>query len=304
MNLFAAIETKDVLNQLMNIHGADWNAIIQSDSDKVEIKTILSGIIKKSIDPTQFGFETDLVPDIIGNAVGEYGHFVDLNNSGGMSAADTELFQDYKKEAEADPTSREALSWYYGLQNAANPDSLKMLADALDYTDDPSTSFTIGRNISTLLEGTGHIKTDPGLDFAYIDQFTPNLKKPYYKRNGKWKEVVKYSARKLKDSYLLVKDVSTDKDFLKEYKKIGNNVFSLTKLAKDNSASSEIMIAQKNTKEVKREIASENDQEVKREINSQEEEQIVNQASNRLPIYFLALGLFFLSFILFRRFLS
>lgn len=226
------IDTLSVLNQLMNIHGSDWNSLIQSDSDKAEIKTTLSKIINKTIDPTDFNYRQDLVPDILANAIGEYGHFVEVNKDGKMTKSDSKVFETIGEDANKDPTGHLALSYYYGLQNAATPDSLTTLADALDNTfDDPSTSFTIARNIGVLLEGSGNLPTDPRLDNSHIKAYKPRLSTAYHHKKGKWKESVLYSANKLKESYENIKEISKNDDFLKAYKDIGQKVFDLRKFA-------------------------------------------------------------------------
>ncbi len=301
MNLLSAITTKDVLNQLMNIHGSDWNAIIRSEKDKLVIKGDLQGVINKTIDPRSHGFEESLVPEIIANAIGEYGHFVDINSSGEMSSSDKQVFEEFKDEALKDPTSTEALSWYYGLRNAANPESLDMLADALDYTEDASTSFTIARNISSILEGEGGYKPDPNLDFAYQKKYRPHLQEPYYKKRGRWKKSVRNSARKLQESYLNLKKNINDKDFLEKYKSIGNKVFKLTKVAKD-SVPGDSKTKKINAKEVpiERKLAS-NDKNEEIERSPDQEKEYIESPSRKLPFYFLILGMILLSIMLLRK---
>ncbi len=303
-----AVDTKSVLNQLMNIHGSDWNAIIQSNSDKAEIKSTLSDIINKKIDPTDFDFRQDLVPDIIANAVGEYGHFVEVTQDGKMTESDSNIFKSIGEQANKDPTGSLALSYYYGLQNAATPDSLTTLADSLDNTfDDPSTSYTIARNIGVLLEGSGNLPLDPRLDNSHIKAYKPRLSSAYYNKKGQWRESVLYSAKKLKESYQNIKDVSKDESFLKAYKDIGQKVFDLRKYARNTTSNDneqtgvvakvEETTPPSNNKEVKqRTIASDIEKEDKREIDSIEEK-------DSYPItYYFFIGIFFLLiFILFKQ---
>ncbi len=293
-----SIDTLSVLNQLMNIHGSDWNALINSDNDKTEIKTILSDIINKKIDPTEFNFKSELVPDIISNAVGEFGHFVDITENGKMADQDSGLFKKIEEQVQRDPTGSLALSYYYGLQNAATPDSLTTLANSLDHTfDDPATSYTIARNIGTLLEGAGNLPVDPRLDNSHIKAYKPRISSAYYSKKGQWREAVLYSAKKLKESYQNIKDISKDEAFLKAYKNIGQKVFDLRKYARNsNDQSKAIAVASVQDQtppsqrkgEVNRDIAS-NLKENKREIDSVEEEK------NSSPIvYYFFTGIFLL----------
>lgn len=293
----------------MNIHGSDWNAVIKTENDKNVIKSTLAGIINKEVDPTDFSFKAELVPDIIANAVGEYGHFIEVKKDGTMKETDSDIFKKIGQEVSKDPTGSLALSYYYGLQNAATPDSLEKLSDSLDYTfDDPATSFSIARNIGVLLEGSGNLPIDPRLDNSYIKPYKPRVSSAYYKKNGKWKDSVLYSAKKLKESYQNIKDVSKDPDFLKAYKDIGQKVFDLRKYAKNSTTKKQdkaLIIAKtdktlppsSSNNSLDRKIASSDDDEIKREIDSTEDEE-----SSSLNFYFIFIGIFLaLIFILFKQ---
>ncbi|MCB9091804.1 MAG: hypothetical protein H6621_03255 [Halobacteriovoraceae bacterium] len=250
------ITEKNVLEQLMGIHGASWSSLIKSDDDKAQIKSILTQVIEQNLDPVSYGYKPEYTSMIRQNAFTEYGNFVETNDKGNIDKSDKKLIEKYGEEAmQEGPDSHSALAYYGGLTNIGSPESLELLSRYLDETESLSTLHAIGRQLTSALQGQSNEPRDPSLDLSYINPYNPNTKDPFTKRKGNWKKVIPKIQKRLKKARDLALSKSKSDSFKKSFTELSNKMDGYEK---DLSKIKVTEVDQKKKEETTRAVAMDN----------------------------------------------
>lgn len=131
-----AVTDQEIFDQLTNIHGSNWQALIRSDEDRIKIKSTLATILTS---PEKFykwnSLEDFEKENLTHNAMSEFGHFVGIAENGKMVDADLKIFKKQQQTFNGDYTAPGSVSWFEGLKNTASVDAFKellSLANSLD----------------------------------------------------------------------------------------------------------------------------------------------------------------------------
>ncbi len=285
-----AVDKKIVLEQLMGIHGPNWSAVAQDESDYREIKETLYQVISGELDFADYGYTGDATTEIVQSATSEYGNFVALDSNGKIIQQDRELIEKLKSDINSEWTSHDALAYYELLKNSGSAEGLDLLSENLLETENLSTLYTIGRSLHHGLQGEENQKKPQDLDHSYISYYRPNLKNNWKKRRGDWKAVLKKINQRIKIAEDIVKQRSQDKNFLNAFGKLRSDIIELSK--EDSEEKRQVLI--------QKEIDTSNGDKVlkkdsRREISGIEEEEEKQAQNNYLwPFILFAFILFFL----------
>jgi|GEM_PF-4216646 len=230
---FCDVTKKDILSELMGIHGTNWQTLIKSDQDKLVIKETLRTVINNELNLASYGYDEYYSEDIRNNAISEYGHFVSIDESGNMSEADSQVLENVRRENSHNLSSHTSLALYQSLKNAGTPDSLDVLSHLLSETQDLATSYAIARSIKNHMNGVKR-STDKSLDSAYITPYKPHLNNNYQERKGDWGAAAQLATKSLEKSYQLIMKKSDDKNFQKDFSQINNSVKKLAQIQSTN----------------------------------------------------------------------
>lgn len=290
-----AIEEKAVLEQLMGIHGSNWNAIAKSESDYLEVKNILTKVINGDLDLSQHGYTGDITNDLTQNAISEFGNFVTIDSQGKIDSNDKTILQKIKSDVGEDWSGHDALAYYQLLKNAGSTESLDMLSETLTYTQDLSTLYAIERSIHLSLEGNSKEKQTKNYDNSYIEYFRPNLEKSWEKRSGNWDEILKKITWRLEKAEEVIKQKSQDQRFVKTFGDLKLKIIEISKNKKEEK--NQVLIKQSSKEEPPQKTVQNLDKKVEREISGIEDD--IEESSKET--YWWILGFFGLVFTYFIR---
>lgn len=228
-NFLYAIDEKQVLEQLMGIHGANWNSIAKNPSELSEIKIILKNIIQGNIDTTEYGYTGEVTSDITQNAISEYGNFISIDSNGNIEKDDMSIINQIKTSIEGQWSGHDALAYFELLKNTGSAEGLELLSEPLLQTQDLSTLYAIERSIHHGLNGPSNLPTEKNLDNSYIDYFKPHLQKSWKAKSGKWDSALLNINKRLEKAEEIIKGRSQDQRFINTFEKLRTEIKEISK---------------------------------------------------------------------------
>ena len=299
MPVFSQIPSKNVVEQLNNIHGSNWSDLVKRDEDKMRIKNILRKIIENS------EFHSSELHSTQVNAVAEFGHFVSSDQNGYLLEEEKSLILSKEEFLKTSQSQTLLMEFWKNSGTLDGFDYLRTNSQSLPPENRALKYYTLRIMSETLGNDFGYLeKSAPSKKMTDADlyggmHFRPNLSVKLYERSNKeeWRKR-KNILQKLILQFRQDVSISNPKllgpvDLLAmQVSKIPTtkeaDFVVLNKLKNENPSP---LIKEKNTKKAERSIAS-----------RQEEEELEDESPLRIFFLFVIMLFgFFTSLFFFMR---